>query len=308
MKRAPRGIVKGGSVILIIALGLSAFWLMATIVLGVLNADFHNRSPQSITLRDEKYSDPYGLQVKIVVHRLLVEENAVEVSLIVQGQYDMLPKAMKDQAPCLTLLYGDGSDSDSPWKTFDIDCKKIQVPGVADDRISSETPQFKLTAFPSVDAYPFDDWEFFPVMTLISRANIGAPAVYSVLRMIPGKELKISGNSTDWQIYLQRPLAEKALVLTVGGAFLVLSLLITWRLFSGEIAMSGIQELLTLAGFVVAIASLRDMLGVSRVTGVSIWEVVVIGIPMTALCVGMAYSTLMRMPKKAERKSPKSEQ
>ncbi len=303
MKRVPTKIVKFTTGALVFALLILAFWLMAAIIATVLNADFHDRSPQSITLRAEKDADKSGVNVKLVVHRLLVEENAVEVSLVVQANYEKLPKSVKDENPCLTLLYQDGMDSNSASNKFDIACKKIQVPGVADDRISAETPLFKLTAWPSVDAYPFDDWEFFPVVELLGHAYVTPPAIYSAVRMIPGKELTVFGNSYNWRIHLERPFAEKALVLTVGGAFLLLSLLIAWRLFSVDPALSGVQELLTLAGFVVAIAGLRDLLGVSRVAGVSIWEVVVIGFPMTALCLGMAYSTLVRM-RKTNTKNP----
>ncbi|SAK52645.1 hypothetical protein AWB76_01740 [Caballeronia temeraria] len=294
MKSLPGWISKTGMAILIAALSISAMWLFVAILVGVLNADFHNRSPQSITLRTER---EHHVKVKIIVHKLLVEENAVEVSLLVQGDYAKLPKALQDRDPCYVLVYQDASDQDAPPKTFNVACKTAHIPGMADDRFSAETPPFKLTAYPSVEAYPFDDWEFFPMMTLITQAPVFSGAVFSIERMIPGKELSVSGDAYNWHIHLQRPAAEKVLVLTVGIAFLLLSLLISWRLFSGHIVLSGIQELLTLAGFVVAIAGLRDMLGVSRVAGVSLWEMAVIGVPMTALCLGMAYSTLRRMAK-----------
>jgi hypothetical protein len=291
-------IVKFCTLILGAALVLSAIGLVALIITSVLNEDFHIRSPQSITLRDEKESDRSYIKVKMLVHRLLVDENAVEVSLLVQARYDGLPEEVRNETPCLTLMYADGSEPDSAPKTLDITCKKFEVPGkVISEAISAETPRFNLSAFPSVGAYPFDDWEFFPEVSLLARANWSAPAVYSVERRVPGKELRVTGDHYNWRIHLQRPFPERAMVLTVGIAFLALSLLISWRLFSREVRLSGMQELLALAGFVVAIASLRDLLGVSRTTGVSTWEIVVIGIPMTALCIGMTYSALLRVPK-----------
>jgi hypothetical protein len=277
------------------ALGFAALGLFAVIVASVLNQDFHTRSPQVITLRAEEGAERSDLKVRVVVHRLLVEENAVEVSLVVEARYGSLPKEVKDETPCLTLVYADGFEPDTVSKTLDITCRRFEVPGKSIGEVmSAETPRFMLSAAPSVGAYPFDDWEFIPVVSLLARANWPAAAVYSVERRVPGKELRVTGDASNWQIHLRRPFAERALVLAVGIAFLALTLLIASKLFARDGSSSGTQDLLALAGFVVAIASLRDMLGVSRATGVSTWEIVVIGIPMIALCVGMSYSAFVR--------------
>jgi hypothetical protein len=276
-------------------LGLAAVMLVAVVAVSIWNADFHTRSPQSVVLGAEKGSDRSDLKVKLLVHRLLVEENTVEVSLLVQGRYGSLPKEVVQETPCLTLEYFDGSEPDTVPQTLDITCKRFEVPGKSfGDVMSAETPRFALSALPSVGAYPFDDWVFTPVVSLLARANWGAPAVYSVERRLPGKDLQVTGQDNNWQIHLRRPFTERALVLTVGIAFLVLTLVVAARLFARDGSSSGTQDLLALAGFVIAIASLRDMLGVSRTTGVSIWEIGVIGIPMLALCVGMIYSAFIR--------------
>lgn len=303
MKRALSGISTCGRLVLMIALGLSPLLLAGAIIAGMGNADFRNRSPQSITLPADKEPSRYGLKVRLVVHRLLVEENAVEVSLIVQARYDDLPQGLKDETPCLTLVYEDGGETGSLPKTLDVDCKQFVIPGSAvGEAISAETPPFKLTAFPSVASYPFDDWEFFPVVKLLARANLNAPAEYSVERMLPGKELKVEGTAYNWKVYLQRTVAEQVLVLAVGIAFLALSFLISWRMFSRDAALSGMQELLALAGFVVAIAGLRDMLGVTRTTGVSIWEIMVVGFPMMFIFLGILYPTVIRILRNRDRK------
>ena len=66
MKQVPAKVVKLATGVLASALLISAFWLLAAISITILNADFNNRSPQSITLRAEKDADKSGVNVKLV--------------------------------------------------------------------------------------------------------------------------------------------------------------------------------------------------------------------------------------------------
>jgi hypothetical protein len=80
---------------------------------------------------------------------------------------------------------------------------------------------------------------------------------------------------------------ERAFVLLGGVIFVLLSVAVAILLFRNDDGLESWEELLAFAGYLIGAVGFREVLGVSRVAGVSAFEVAVFGAPMMVLATGM---------------------
>src|SRR5207245_1467171 len=99
---------------------------------------------------------------------------------------------------------------------------------------------------------------------------------------LPFRILTVSGDPLNSRIRLSRSPTEKALVILGGFVFLALSVSVVVLLFRSSTGFKGWEELLAFGGYLVSAAGFREMLGISRATGASAFEVGVFGIPLVA--------------------------
>lgn len=283
-----------GAAILILLAILVVGLLATAIAVPFLNADYYAREAETVTLNpgNANTSSAQKIQVRLVLHRLLPEENEVEASIAVEGNRSNLPASLRNVDNCLLLVFGDRLREAGGQMALPVSCQAPTYPGYVTSGFNSETARFALPAYPSVSSYPFDDWKVLPWVKLLATDGSTVDVQYDAVKALSGKRLRISGDKDNWELSLRRPSLEVALVITCGGIFFVLALLIAAKLFSRAVVLSGLQEILAVAGYIVAAAGLRDLLGVSRVGGVSAWEVLVIGVPIAVLAIGVAVSTL----------------
>ena len=76
--------------------------LLAAVAVPVLNMDFYGRTNETKTLKNET-ADSGAPEIRLVIRRLLPEENAVEASVQILWRYDRLPIELKDKENCLTV-------------------------------------------------------------------------------------------------------------------------------------------------------------------------------------------------------------
>jgi hypothetical protein len=290
LSRLPSLAAKWARRLALTALILCAVFVAMAVFASLVNADLLARNSQEKLLFADK-DGPVLADVRVVIHKLLADENAVEVSFVVSALRTDLPASLRYSDGCLTLLFGERSLPDRPTRKMLVSCRETASGFEASNVVLTESERINLHAFPSVAGYPFDKWTFLPRAQLYISPGEFARAQYRVQRDIPGKLLAISGDKYNWEISLERPPLEKILVLACGLAFVSLTTLVTLRLFASD-ALTGLQEVIAVAGYLVAAAGFRDLLGVSRAYGVSAFEIMVVGTPIVALSLGIATSML----------------
>src|SRR5207249_4889490 len=90
------------------------------------------------------------------------------------------------------------------------------------------------------------------------------------------------------EITLTRTSTEKIFVLLGGLVFLALSFVIFITLVKSTV-LKRFEELLAIAGYLVAATGFRDLLGISREAGVSAFEVIVLGFRFFLLPLELVY-------------------
>ena len=80
------------------------------------------------------------------------------------------------------------------------------------------------------------------------------------------------------------------LVYISSAIFLILTFIITYSLIRRKKRLNSVEELIMVAGYLLAIAGFREILGISRQFGTSSLEIIVILVPLIVLTIGIGYS------------------
>ncbi|HEX2835239.1 MAG TPA: hypothetical protein VHW00_19655 [Thermoanaerobaculia bacterium] len=252
----------------------------------VVNSDVRGRLIETIPV-GAKTEEP--IIVRVVLHRLLADENAVEVSVVLLVRDDLV-YAVKEGRTKLTVIARDRS-SYSPWGvahavTLDHTAAGLRA-GVGEIGVESE--RFTLPALPSVSGFPFDDVQVNPDV-MVFRDDVWTDDVrLEIQKSIPGRLMEISGDR-NFDVRLSRTPTEQFVVIGASIVFLFLSAVLGYAMFRAPHGLRTVDELLGVGGYVIAAAGFREILGLSRVSGMTALEVAVIGIPLLVLTFGVAVS------------------
>jgi hypothetical protein len=271
-------------------LTLAGSFLLLLVVIAILNADLRGRMTQNQVVKwsAQSASDEEPV-VRIVVHRILSEENTVEASVILRVIADgPIGRDVKAGKTTLLVEVRDGS-SLAPVELraeARLDSSAFQ-PGFSSAAVQS--PRFLLPAYESLGSYPLEELTVRPIVTVRETNTAGAVAAnVEIQKSLSGRELHASGSMGNVEIRLSRTTTEVAYILTLGIIFFTLSVLIALNLIAAR--LSGLQELLAVAGYFLAAAGFRDVLGLSRVTSTTLFEIVALGVPLVALSASLAVS------------------
>lgn len=295
-----RGLVRTtGRVILLLVTFALVLWTYAVVV----DSDVYGRLSETKRLQPAVSQRQPSVEptVRLVIHRLLADENAVEVSI---------------------MFIADGAVASDPWwrgksglQVALYDCSSVEpdllahllpvtveplFPGHGGSVTQSE--RFTLPALPSLSGYPFDDVRVYFTTRLRGSDGWGFPHSVEVTKTVPGRLLIVNTDPLNAQATLKRSGVEQTLVLILGGVFFLLSGALAAALHASAETMRGWQEILAFAGYVVGAGGFRDLLGLSRSSGVSAFEVVVFGLPLALLVV--VVTRLFIRDRKGESLSP----
>lgn len=265
--------------------------LLTFIIVRVRTDDLYGRLTQVEAIPGRSAPVPSsGPTVRIVIHRILPDENAVEASVVLSvDSDDPLGAAIARGEVTLAAEVHDGQAVDHFALIHRVRLDASQaIPGMAAVAASSE--RFLLPALPSLSGYPFDDLRIRPM--IIVRENPGGWLRHhtEVEKAVPGRLLLAEEVGGAPVIMLTRSTTEKVAV-TVGALlFIAISLRVAYALFATP--LSSIGDLIAVAGFLLATAGVRDLLGISRATGIGSLEVLVVGLPLLFLTLALGASTL----------------
>jgi hypothetical protein len=281
-----------------IAIIIGAVSTILFVLSELLNTEMTQRNAQELSLTSTAYGGG-GLLVRLILHRFLPDENAVEASVALEWRYDNLSSAYKNQEKCVTALIGDGTRPGVPFiRTVALDCTQVAVSTNGSAFISeglyAESARFQLNTYGSANAFPFDEIYIHPWMTtLMNPRSDDAPnivASYELDRQLVGLAAYVRSKEPNIEIGLQRTTVEKTFVLGSTFVFVLLTLIVTIKLCSKDTKLTGLQEVLAVAGYLVAIDSFRNLTGMSHTNGRSALEVVVFGFALGAPAIGIALS------------------
>lgn len=286
-----RQFARVGAFAAIVALVLGGIIMLMLLAVGVLNAELYGRLTETYAPAapfSKADDDPL---IRLVLHRIVPDENAIEASLLlIVDAESKLGKEIKGSGLSVSAVVEDGSSPHLYAMTAETTVMNASSfrPRFASAIVRSD--RFLLPIYPSMGSYPFDDLRMRPMFRM--QADQDAIFVFKVevQKALPGRLLSVEGDSGITLIALTRTPPEKAFVITASAIFFLLSLTVTLGLFVSRRGLTSFEQLIAVAGYLLAAAGFRDLLGVSRVPGTTILEIVILGIPLVLLSFGVAFS------------------
>jgi hypothetical protein len=267
---------------LVIAVALFGASGVAAFVVFFGNNEYDERASQTIDLATDPGDNP--IHVMLIVHKLLPEENAAEVSIVVNAQGDAMLHLDPTSAACFSLIVDDRSpDRAFPPRTYRFDCKA----GAGENFVTRESPRFLLPAWQSVSMFPFDDVQIWPIVRLVAQTD-WPPARYSATKAFPGRVISNTGNELNWAIHFARSPNQKIAILAGAALFVLLTIFVSARILFGREPLSALQDLIAVASYVVAAVGFRELLGLNKSIGTSAFEIAFFILPLAMMAISMA--------------------
>ena len=278
-----------GSVV--VALGLTGAALLLMVSTKVLNDDLYARLTQTTSVpSDLEPPTSTGPTARVVIHRILPDENAVELSVVLSiDSDDPLAIAIKRKQAALVAEVHDGQAVEhfALVHRSRLDDRNA-VAGMA--ALAAPSDRFLLPALPSLSGYPFDDLLIRPMIIVKEETGSWIRFHTEVEKTVPGRLLKAKEVGGAPEITLTRSTTEKVFVTSGAALFILISLVVAIVLF--KTPLTGIGDLVAVAGYLLATAGVRDLLGISRAAGIGSLEVLVVGLPLLFLALALGASTL----------------
>lgn len=275
---------------IILASVLTFFGLYISV--DVLNSDLYGRlietEPFHTYNSTKKQSDSLPT-VTLIMHKYLSEENSIEASLIINYNRQNIFKTFQKDKLEFTLIVSDGYSynpiGSNKYFTI-IDSSNLKTFGYG--YFSKETERFILPIAPSLNGFPFDNILVRPLLDLYVNEQ------YSTFNFVVQKRplgRVLSFNDKDKEvIQLTRTSIEKYLVVISSILFLLLTTILTYSLFNHKSGLNTVEELLAVAGYILATAGFREIVGITRSNGTSALEILVILIPLLSVSSGLIFS------------------
>lgn len=293
-RRFPRRLAAFG----LVALSIGAGLLVMFASVAVINYDLYGRLTETNAVKtpvDPLASGESAPTLRVILHRILPDENGVEASLvIILDGHDELTERVRAGKEHLTASVRDGYAVDSMglahYLTLDSTAAYPQFVPMA---VRSE--RFVLPSLPSLNGFPFDDISVRPYLEVRQSDGSSIRFRTEIEKALPGRILStgVTGGIAD--ATLTRSPTEKIIVLLGSIVFLSISTVVTIGLF--RVRLSTLEEIVAVAGYLLAAAGVRDLLGISRASGTSALEVIVVGLPLVLLGLGIGISVIRgRLP------------
>lgn len=281
----------------VIAIIIFVFVIMF-ISINVLNADLYGRLIETSSFNDNKLQDSLSdITVTLVLHKHLVEENAVEASFIVSYERQSLFKKYNTNNLEIVTFFNDaGLYSPSGVKKTLIINDSIKRKTYGNLYNAYESDRFQIPVSPSLNGYPFDNIIFKPFFYIYidgtqQKFNL------AIQKRISGRILSKWEKDVE-AIELKRTSTEIYLVTIISTIFLLLIIILTYGLVNKENKLNNVEELITISSFLIAIVGMRELLGITRVNGTSTLEILVILIPIICIFFGIIFSIIKQQKKK----------
>ncbi|WP_055437685.1 hypothetical protein [Lacinutrix algicola] len=254
---------------------------------NIINDDLYGRLIQTKDISSKIYNEKPN--ITLIIKKYLVEENSVEATLAVTYNHSSIFKKSESDSINLVAIYSDSyyyNPSGIIFKSTFKDNVNKQDYGYMNSGFESNT--FTIPVAPTINGFPFDDFQIRHNISLFIN-NKYSEFNLKVQKRIPGRLLTFEkGNKRN--IILTRSTTEKATIVISSIIFLFLTSLLLYGFIKTPNGFNTVEELISIAGYLIAIAGFREIIGVSRINGTGTLEIIVILIPLILLFIGMIYS------------------
>lgn len=280
-----------GKFILLAFAAAASGLLLSILGITLLNADLYGRLSESHIFDAQ---DTEQARLILAIHRLVPDENAAEVTIQLsvpsQPQADLVGSDREWLEGGVNANAYSGSSEVS--KSIRIDSmNRGNAPN-----LTAVSERFNVPTFPSLYGFPFDDVRI-DVSTYIRKSNgVTPPYAFEIQKRLPGRRLSGKGNLTVASITLSRPSTERMMVLVSSIVFVSLVAMLAFYLFRRQ-SGSPLEEMLGVTSFLIGAAGFREIVGVTRSSGVSVLEIVVFGVPLLLLAYAIMAGALRRSRK-----------
>jgi hypothetical protein len=255
--------------------GLLLVSALTWMLVSITNAEYRSRATQH-------WSAPtiFPVRVALLLHQFNERDNTVDVSLAVTRR-TTAPSAPGIDSAGIRFELDDGSGAFAAT-----DRATLTIPslgGSPQDDDTGTTPRISLPVVTEVALYPFDDVSLYPVVRAQSVAWASTRTLTDIERRFPGRTMSVAPVGATYEIRLSRPVAEKALVLGSALTYLLAVTAVGAVLIRERARLRPIDEVVTFASYLVSITGFRALLGLDRVAGITVLEIVVFEVPLVAL-------------------------
>ena len=270
-------------------------FLLILVVVPLIDMEISNESYFGRKTEIKKVNHPYPPfeknrdypTVRLILHKLLIEENAIEASLIVYGNRDLLKTNFH------VILRNDGSDRSLgiQYEISNKDSMQFNIDGIWTKSFKSD--RFIIPTFHSISGFPYDKIMFIPMVSFHTGLPNGSVSEFNfeVQKSISGRVIEINSTKGAYSwIELERTRVEKIFVIVSSLIFLLISSLIGYGLITAKMGISNLEELFMVAGYLIATVGFRELIGLSRISGISALEIVVIGFPLLLIFIAIVFS------------------
>lgn len=262
------------------------------ISVNVLNSDLYGRLIETEPFHlgnTEKEQIKSLPTITLVLHKYFGEENSIEASLAINyDRQDVFQRFKTDTLQLMIrLIDGNAYTPIGVANSFNFtDSIKRNTYGYLFSGF--ETDRFFIPIAPSLKGFPFDDIKIRPMIDLYVN-GMYSKLNFAIQKRIPGRILSVSEKDKE-VVLLTRTSTEKYLVMISSVIFLLLTLILTYGLVTTKKGLNTVEELVAVAGYILATAGFKEIVGISRSNGTSALEIVVILIPLLSVFLGLIYS------------------
>jgi hypothetical protein len=234
---------------------------IGTVVIPIMNSELSTRAREMYSIPTSRESRQENLfTVRLRLMSLSEESNSLRVSLFLHSRNEKFREYLKKGATKASIQVTDALDMNS-------------VAGVSSTTLDFETDShgsidlktngtdFDLYAIDETYQFPFDRHaSAFIIMVRLEDGSM-PPFNVEVERVFAGRKLTLEGSSEQFRIYLGRTLNEKIIVVGSSVIFLATCFLLLYAIWNDREGLTGYQEALGLAGFVIAAVGFRQFAG-----------------------------------------------
>jgi len=268
------------------------FITLVSVIVNVINADLFARLIETKEQENTNFGASKSDEnptLTLIMHRLLQEENAIECSIVLSYYKQNILSQEKENTNFL-LIARDGSEY-SPFGLY----KKFSFPdtsGLYSVESGFETNKFCIPTTTSTFGFPFDNIKIHPIIELYKDGK-RLDYNYKIQKRMLGRifeEDKTKYKRTNEIIELTRSDIEKYFVIICSLIFISLAAILTYGIVTRKKGLSSVDEIIIVAGYIIAAAGFRDMLGFNKIYGISALEVIVILIPLLIIFIALVCS------------------
>ncbi|WP_348705688.1 hypothetical protein [Tenacibaculum sp. 190524A02b] len=269
---------------LFVILFSSTALITAWTIINSIGDDFYGRLIQTKSINKTKKERP---NCTLILKKILEDESAIEASIVLNYEKALIFEKYESTEIDFDIVISDRYNFNPSGLTYKYrinDNINKQTFGYTNSGF--ETDNFKIPFAPSAYGYPYDEFKFSTNISLFAN-GITTNFNYYIQDRIPGRIINTEKKQT---VNLSRTKTEKTLVLVSSIIFILMSIILTYKLVTKPKGLKTIEELIMVASYIIAIAGFREILGLSRYFGTGFLEITVIFIPLISLTIGLIYS------------------